>query len=323
MCVKVGPPDSVYNEDSLTWTGYWMPYQAARAIAATFCYDIRYALTPIFGNEFPSMCLSPKDPGFAKFLIDPAIVRQCAAETERFKREKSSYQIDVPHLLSPMETPKMQFESPTWKPKAIKHQSARPATINNSSRPGTQGGYSSRPSTQGGYTSRPTTKSGYSPLTERHDDFAFSPHMSHSPRWNHINRPRTPNSLSPNVSPRSHFSTLNRSLPATPLAGNFVPMSSPPAHMGYVLPSIQMLTPMPDEEVAESFRTKRTHSKVTLRDTDTYEPAEEDMCRPQTADAAVPTEHDIEAAELLLSLGGGGSTLMHPPPKRIRRGSRM
>ena len=93
MCVKVGPPDSVYNEDSLTWTGYWMPYQAARAIAATFCYDIRYALTPIFGDEFPSMCLSPKDPGFAKFLINPAIVRQCAAETERFKREKSSYQI--------------------------------------------------------------------------------------------------------------------------------------------------------------------------------------------------------------------------------------
>lgn len=290
-----------------------MPYQAARAIAATFCYNIRWALTPVFGYEFPSMCLLPKDPGFAKFLIDSAIVRKCTAETDRFRREGSAYRILVPHPLSPMETPKMRFESPTWQPKAMKPRVARSPNINNSS----------RPCTQDGYSSRPTTKNGYSPQAERNNDIAFSPYIS--PRWNHINRPHTPNSMSPNVSPRSQFSTLNRSLPATPTAISFPPMSSPqqPQLRSQLLPSLQMPTPMPDDEITEPFRTKRTHSKVTLRDSATHERKEDNMSRPQTANAAFHTEHDIEAAELLLSLGDGGGTALRPPTKRTRRGSSM
>src|SRR4051812_43654571 len=106
-----------------------MPYQAARAIAATFCYEIRWALTPVFGNDFPSMCLSPKDPNFAKFLIDSAIVRYCATETNRFKVEGASYRLSTSHLLSPIETPKMRFDSPTWKPKGMEERRAWPADL--------------------------------------------------------------------------------------------------------------------------------------------------------------------------------------------------
>lgn len=290
---------SATREDSLTHSGYWMPYQAARAIAATFCYDIRWALTPVFGYDFPSMCLSPKDFGYAKFKIDQAIVQQCTAETDRFRREGVSYRIQVPHLLSPMETPKMRFASPKWKPKAMKLRNAQPANINNSS--------------------RPTTRSGYSPQSEMNDDFAFSTHMS--PRWNHINRPRTPNSMSPTVSPRTHFSTLNNSVPATPIMSPFPAMSPPPSKTR-ALPSLQIPTPMPYEEIAEPFRTKRTYSKVAFRDTEMHEQEENNVARPQTAGAALRIEHDIEAAELLLSLAGGGSAL-NPPTKRTRRGSTM
>ncbi|KAH7396641.1 hypothetical protein DE146DRAFT_614441 [Phaeosphaeria sp. MPI-PUGE-AT-0046c] len=253
---------------ALVCQGYWMPYQAARAIAATFCYSIRWALTPVFGYDFPSMCLSPKNPGYAKFLIDPAIVRQCTAETDRFRREGTSYRFKVSHLLSPMETPKMHFE----------------------------------PNTQNGY--RPNTQSGYSPQSEVNDNFAFSPHIS--PRWNPINRPRTPNSMS---------------LPATPKTANFSTMSSP-LSKSHALPSLEIRIPIPDEEITEPYRTKRTHSKVAFIDIEFREHEEDTTSRPQTAGAAVPTKHDMEAAQLLLSLGGGGTGL-HPPTKRTRRGSTM
>jgi hypothetical protein len=86
-----------------------MPFEAAKAIAATFCYDIRWALTPIFGNDFPSTCTPPSDPHFAKFVIDPRIVQQCTEETDRFKEEGEWYKLRrVP------ETPRPKFGTPPW-----------------------------------------------------------------------------------------------------------------------------------------------------------------------------------------------------------------
>lgn len=65
-------------------TGYWLPFEAAKAVAATFCYNIRYALTPIFGLDFLSMCLAPMDPGFGQMIISPTIVRQCSETVEQY-----------------------------------------------------------------------------------------------------------------------------------------------------------------------------------------------------------------------------------------------
>ncbi|KAF1911153.1 hypothetical protein BDU57DRAFT_533706 [Ampelomyces quisqualis] len=287
---------------ALVCQGYWMPYQAARAIAATFCYEIRWALTPVFGNDFPSMCLTPKDPSFAKFLIDPAIVRYCAAETSRFKAEGASYRLSSAHLLSPMETPKMSFDSPTWKPKANKTRRRRPADL--------EGGYG--------------TDMGK-------NDCAFSPHVS--PGWNHLNRPLSPASLSPQVSPRSHWTTLNgSSMPATPSTVNFSTMSSPVET--HARPRLQIPTLRSHEHSNEQFSTKRTHSKVAFSDAWEEEPR---PVRPQTAGAVqsngalemededvARSQTEIEAAELLLSLGVGGSgKMLLPPTKRTRRGSTM
>ncbi|KAL8905469.1 MAG: hypothetical protein Q9207_002623 [Kuettlingeria erythrocarpa] len=61
----------------LTKAGYWMPFEAARAVTATFCYRIRYVLTPIFGLDFPAQCIPVGAPGYDSMHISPKIIRQC------------------------------------------------------------------------------------------------------------------------------------------------------------------------------------------------------------------------------------------------------
>ena len=55
-----------------------MPYDAAKALAKTFCYKIRYALVPLFGPNFPGECKHPNDDKFKDFKIDAAIITRCA-----------------------------------------------------------------------------------------------------------------------------------------------------------------------------------------------------------------------------------------------------
>ncbi|KAF9700295.1 hypothetical protein EKO04_001253 [Ascochyta lentis] len=101
---------------ALVCQGYWMPYQAAREIAATFCWDIRWALTPVFGNDFPQICRPPQHPYFARFVIDPQVVSFCAEETDRFRQEGAAYQILVPKASSPVMAPTLPIlSSPSWK----------------------------------------------------------------------------------------------------------------------------------------------------------------------------------------------------------------
>ncbi|GIC87619.1 putative APSES transcription factor Xbp1 [Aspergillus udagawae] len=86
---------------ALAAQGYWMPYEAAKAMAATFCWKIRHALTPLFGLDFPSMCIHPQDRGrFGRMVIDPAIVRK-ATETANYYRmiELQSPSYSSLHLL--------------------------------------------------------------------------------------------------------------------------------------------------------------------------------------------------------------------------------
>ncbi|KAL1651996.1 hypothetical protein SLS58_000119 [Diplodia intermedia] len=66
---------------ALSAQGYWMPYDAARAVAATFAHPIRHALTPLFGPGFAAACVPPTHPAFAGFKIDRAVVARCAAQT--------------------------------------------------------------------------------------------------------------------------------------------------------------------------------------------------------------------------------------------------
>jgi hypothetical protein len=64
--------------------GYWMPYEAAKAIAATFCWNIRYALTPVFGIDFPGLCIPPDSDKYGDMVIDPAITKRCASQAKKY-----------------------------------------------------------------------------------------------------------------------------------------------------------------------------------------------------------------------------------------------
>lgn len=75
---------------ALAAQGYWMPYACSRAMCANFCYSIRWVLTPIFGTSFLRDCIPPSNPNFARFKIDPQIVRQATAEAKRWREQSAS-----------------------------------------------------------------------------------------------------------------------------------------------------------------------------------------------------------------------------------------
>jgi len=62
-----------------------MPFDAAKAVAATFCHEIRYALTPVFGLDFVRLCVAPEDPSFARMVIDRGIVQRCTEQATGFR----------------------------------------------------------------------------------------------------------------------------------------------------------------------------------------------------------------------------------------------
>ncbi|KAE8330376.1 hypothetical protein BDV39DRAFT_213113 [Aspergillus sergii] len=69
-----------------SFEGYWMPFEAAKAVAATFCWNIRHALTPLFGLDFPSLCVPPTNTSqYGHMLIDREIVQK-ATKTANYYR---------------------------------------------------------------------------------------------------------------------------------------------------------------------------------------------------------------------------------------------
>ncbi|KAJ5393134.1 uncharacterized protein N7487_010775 [Penicillium crustosum] len=71
---------------ALSAQGYWMPYEAAKAMAATFCWRIRYALTPLFGTEFPAMCIPPTDrKTHGRMVIPPEIVQRATSTSNYYR----------------------------------------------------------------------------------------------------------------------------------------------------------------------------------------------------------------------------------------------
>lgn len=62
--------------------GYWVPYRCARALCATFCYDIAGALIPLFGHGFPAECTPPESPYFGDMVIGQHLVAASKMEAE-------------------------------------------------------------------------------------------------------------------------------------------------------------------------------------------------------------------------------------------------
>lgn len=89
-----------------------MPYEAAKAVAATFCWKVRHVLTPLFGPDFPDMCIQPKNGSQAtlgQILIEPDIVDR-ATKTAHFYRS-----LEIQKDNSPL-TPESEAESYTRAP---------------------------------------------------------------------------------------------------------------------------------------------------------------------------------------------------------------
>ena len=82
-----------------------MPFEAAKAVAATFCWRIRYALTPIFGVEFLSLCIPPDDSRFGRMIIDPSIVREAAIAANQYRTLEGKQRAKVTGVLSSPHTP--------------------------------------------------------------------------------------------------------------------------------------------------------------------------------------------------------------------------
>lgn len=60
--------------------GYWMPYRCARAVCATFCFEIADALIPLFGPGFPSECTRPESQFFWEMVINHQLVMEATIE---------------------------------------------------------------------------------------------------------------------------------------------------------------------------------------------------------------------------------------------------
>jgi hypothetical protein len=86
-----------------------MPYEAAKAIAATFCWKIRYALTPVFGIDFIDTCVPPDDQRYTSWMIDPEITRSCTAQMQEYYNREIAY--PSPRVGATI-TPGVGFRSP-------------------------------------------------------------------------------------------------------------------------------------------------------------------------------------------------------------------
>ncbi|KAI6807949.1 hypothetical protein KC332_g13255 [Hortaea werneckii] len=62
--------------------GYWLPYSCARALCQTFCYPIRWALTPVFGPSFIKDCLRPEHPDYGRFKVSSEVISCAHLEAE-------------------------------------------------------------------------------------------------------------------------------------------------------------------------------------------------------------------------------------------------
>lgn len=59
-----------------------MPFNCAYDICATFCQQISPALIPIFGPSFPSACIPPEAPEYARMIISPNTIANAKIQTE-------------------------------------------------------------------------------------------------------------------------------------------------------------------------------------------------------------------------------------------------
>ena len=145
----------------LTKAGYWVPFEAAKAVAARLCYRIRYVLVPVFGPDFVSLCSSPKDSDFENLSIDRRILRQCKDGLPRMRG-----QLREPSPAGSSKSVSPYDDLPIWPPR----KSAREKKLKSTE-----------------------AESGYGTDTDRPDMSSPTPGSPMSIGWTPVNTPRIPN----------------------------------------------------------------------------------------------------------------------------------
>lgn len=113
-----------------------MPFAAARALAATFCWPIRYALTPLFGPGFPDTCTKPTDPAFQDYKLSREVIRHCQAEVRSWTQPHLGTHLNPApnishHHLDNYTHAQSQPQSSRRQPKSMQSAEPEPSPIDN------------------------------------------------------------------------------------------------------------------------------------------------------------------------------------------------
>lgn len=68
--------------------GTWLPYNLCKILARRFCYYIRYELIPIFGPDFPDICLAPYHRKFGELRFDDKDLEDSKPNFDIFEASK-------------------------------------------------------------------------------------------------------------------------------------------------------------------------------------------------------------------------------------------
>lgn len=96
-----------------------MPFEAAKAVAATFCHRIRYVLTPIFGLDFPAQCIPPGSSGFDNMHVAPEIILKCVEATRECREMREGSQM-ASRSVTPTPSGVTRWAAANIRPKPLK-----------------------------------------------------------------------------------------------------------------------------------------------------------------------------------------------------------
>lgn len=91
-------------------SGYWVPYNCARALCATFCYPIAGALIPLFGPSFPADCIPPESSGYNEMIISRPLLAAATREAELSRGYYMSKALAARHGVAP--NPRLDYRPP-------------------------------------------------------------------------------------------------------------------------------------------------------------------------------------------------------------------
>ncbi|KAK4695796.1 hypothetical protein P7C71_g2017, partial [Lecanoromycetidae sp. Uapishka_2] len=162
---------------SISAQGYWVPFEAAKAVAARFCWKIRYVLVPVFGPDFVAMCLKPDEPGFQNLSVGSSIIQRCTERATIMHAQSRESSLAV----SPR-TPTAFVDLPVWPPKSLRPKPKKAMD----------------------------EESGYGTDSERSENYRGSPDSCNTSGWTPVNSPSLKGMQHYRFPPRTNITSTPR-----------------------------------------------------------------------------------------------------------------